>query len=134
MDRTLKILVIDDDEIIRTLAERILQRAGYDVETAESGAAGIEAFSTDPDSFALILIDESMSGMTGQATLSEIRQIRPGFPGLISSGHGMHKSDILPELQENTWLLGKPYQSRLLRETVDSIVRDPSGKKLRRHS
>lgn len=127
MDKLLKILVIDDDEIIRTLAKRILARAGYQVETADSGAAGLKAFSANPDSFALALIDENMSNMTGQETLGKFRKIRPGFPCLLSSGYTIQKSDILPELQENTWVLGKPYKTQQLREAVKLIALTVSG-------
>lgn len=122
MNNILKVLIIDDDEIIRTLATRILMRAGYDVETAESGADGLKAFSAEPDSYAMVLIDENMSGMTGQETLALLRNIRPGLPCLLSSGYTIQKSDILPELQENTWVLGKPYKTHQLREAVKPIV------------
>lgn len=128
MGNSSKILIIDDDEIIRTLAMRILMRAGHDVETADSGAAGLKAFSADPDSYAMVLIDENMSGMNGQETLGKFRNIRPGFPCLLSSGYTIQKSDILPELQENTWVLGKPYKTHQLREAVSLIVLCVSGK------
>ena len=128
MDKLLKILVIDDDEIIRTLATRILVRAEYEVETADSGAAGLKAFSADPDSFALVLIDENMSGMTGQETLGKFRNIRPEFPCLLSSGYTIQKSDIRPELKENTWVLGKPYKTHQLREAVKLIALTVFGK------
>jgi len=122
MIKSQNILITDDDEMIRTLSERILLQEGFQVVTADSGAAGLAAFSVNPGSFALAIIDESMTGMTGQETLSEIRKLRPGFPCVISSGHTLLKSDILPELRGNTHIMGKPYKSSELKKMVKTVI------------
>ncbi len=70
------ILIIDDDEIIRALLVRALERAGYAALTASAGPSGIELFrASNPD---LIVLDIAMPEMTGFEVASTIRTIEAG--------------------------------------------------------
>ncbi len=68
----MNVLFIDDEQMLCTLGERILKKAGYDVITAESGQEGIDAFKADTDSFDLVIIDQSMHGLTGIETIVDL--------------------------------------------------------------
>lgn len=67
-----KILVIDDETNIRDLVSVYLRAAGYEVETAENGAEGLERFRTgSPD---LVVLDLMLPGMDGREVCREIRK------------------------------------------------------------
>ena len=66
-----KILVIDDEEPVRHLLSKVLEKCGYQVVTADGGRAGIvRAFTERPD---LILVDLMMPGMDGKQTIAGIK-------------------------------------------------------------
>lgn len=84
-----RILVVDDEEMIRSVATRILERmGGYATMSAPGGAEAL-ALLADPNvpHIDAVLIDQSMPGMDGAATLAALRTLRPGLPAIVSSGH-----------------------------------------------
>jgi CheY-like chemotaxis protein len=80
------ILVVDDDEGVRTLAARGLESFGYVVLTAENGKRGIEMLRANPEIRAVVL-DLAMPVMSGETTASVIRTLRPDLPLILSSGY-----------------------------------------------
>lgn len=68
-------LVVDDDEVIRDLLSRILDRNGWKAVAAESGRAALE--SLNEQRFDLIFLDLVMPGLTGADTFREIRKVDP---------------------------------------------------------
>lgn len=81
-----RILVIDDEEHIRKLAQRALERHGYQVRMAVHGQQALEIYAATPDAFALVLTDLSMPVMDGLATIRAMRAINPGVRVLTMSG------------------------------------------------
>jgi CheY-like chemotaxis protein len=70
-----RILVVDDDELVRMNLEMVLRMEGYEVRTADSGETAVEvAAQFEPD---VVVLDIAMPGMDGWAALAELR-IRPG--------------------------------------------------------
>jgi CheY-like chemotaxis protein len=70
-NRPLRILVVDDNEVLRALLSQALEYAGYDVIAAESGAAALEVAAGDPPD--LCLVDHFMPGMTGAELIRALR-------------------------------------------------------------
>lgn len=118
----MKILVIDDEEMIRSLAQKILTRAGFEVLTAESGYSGLTLMSEKPHQIDLVLVDLTMDDMPGVETLRRIREIRPGLPCIISSGQTPTPDELPDELNRNVRFLQKPYRAKQLAEMVDQIL------------
>ena len=81
----MRILIIDDEEMIRDLTENILTRAGFDVLTADSGQSGLELFSENFHQIDLVLLDLTMDDIPGMEILKRIREISPHLPCIISS-------------------------------------------------
>ncbi len=81
-----KVLIVDDDPQLRQSFERILQQEGYDVLTASSAEAGIEAVRThNPD---LAIMDFRLPGMTGLEGFKEIQTINAKLPVIIMTAFG----------------------------------------------
>lgn len=87
-----KVLVVDDEKNIRILLEEELKDEGYDVVTADSGAAALEMIRTDkPD---LVTLDIKMPGEDGLSILRKIREIEYDLPVIICSAYSVYKSDF----------------------------------------
>lgn len=118
----MKILVVDDEMMIRSLAEKILSKAGFDVVTADSGDEGVRKLAADPGHIRLVLMDWTMPGMTGLEALKEMRAISNGVPCIISSGHVLEEGAVPEELEPHTYFLEKPYRSHILLDKVSKIL------------
>ena len=69
------ILVVDDDDDVRSALARLLGLAGYTVLTAESGEEGLQTLATHP--VQLVISDQNMPGMTGIEFLKSVRNRHP---------------------------------------------------------
>ena len=78
------ILCVDDEETPRTLRKLILQKQGYQVITAASGAEALEIL--DKISINLVLSDQMMPGMTGTELTKSVKAMRPTMPVILISG------------------------------------------------
>ena len=88
-----KVLVIDDEEILRDRLKQLLQLDDYEVTTAENGPKGIEEFSRiSPD---LVLLDIKMPGMDGIEVLHRLKQLPHSAEVFIMTGHGGLETAIL---------------------------------------
>jgi two-component system response regulator (stage 0 sporulation protein F) len=87
-----KILVVDDEEGIRTLYQEELEDEGFIVEVAKSGEEAIEKLRLfQPD---LITLDIKMPGMGGIETLKQIREQQRNLPIILCSAYGEYKQDF----------------------------------------
>lgn len=113
-----KILLVDDDELVRYSVARVLSSAGYEVIEADNGVAGLRKFKAErPD---LVVTDIVMPEQDGLGLLGELRAIDRSTPILVMSGGGeivgmdyllladkMGASDILAKPFDNAVLLTK---------------------------
>lgn len=117
----MKVLVIDDEETIRTLASKILERAGHSVITAHCGEEGVELIRRNPSMIDAVILDWTMPGLSGLDTLREIRKLSDTIPCVLSSGNLLKSDDFPPEFKPFTYFLQKPYRPQFLTETINSL-------------
>lgn len=80
------ILIVDDEEAIRTSLRSILEDEGYEVATAASGAEALKIYGTDPPD--LMMLDIWMPEMDGLETLRRVKEFAPATQVMMMSGHG----------------------------------------------
>ncbi len=104
------ILIVDDEEQVRTVAADILESLGYRVLQATDGREGVEIFAARGGDIDLVLLDMVMPRMGGLACFREIRAIDPHARVLVTSGFARENS--LEELQAAGIMgfLQKPYR------------------------
>jgi CheY-like chemotaxis protein len=85
--RDRRILVVDDEAVVRLFLSRVLTAAKADIVLCASGAEALEAFRNARDEFSLLLTDQSMPGMSGVGLVREIRKLDTSLPVLIFSGY-----------------------------------------------
>ena len=81
-----KVLVVDDEPVVRYLAAKILSIAGYTPIEAADGRAALDILGQSGDTICLVLLDLTMPGLSGEETYRQIAAIRPTLPVLLSSG------------------------------------------------
>ena len=114
-----RILVIDDDELIRITLHTILQRAGYEVTLATNGQDGLKKFRERPAD--LVILDIIMPEMGGIEALGEFRRDAPEVKIIAISGGVMRsETDYLAAPKElgADHCLAKPFRPRDLLEAV----------------
>ncbi len=80
------VLLIDDDESIVKLGEKILRRAGFEVASHTRGESALDAFRASPDAFDLIITDMMMPDIKGDDLARAIHSKRPTMPIILVSG------------------------------------------------
>ena len=118
----MKILVVDDEQMIRDLAVKILTRDGHNVTTAESGQDGVAAFERAADEIDLVLIDATLSDLSGADAIRQMRSLAPGVPCILSSGHALEEITLPEDLSGQVHFLEKPYRARQLSALVNDIL------------
>jgi PAS domain S-box-containing protein len=122
------ILVAEDDDMVRHLASRILERAGYRVISVKDGAEAVLIFNRQADEIDLLLLDVVMPNLGGREACERMRQIRPDIPVLFASGYSENAVHTNFILNEGITLLQKPFASDSLLRTVRQVLDEARNK------
>jgi putative two-component system response regulator len=116
-----RLLLVDDEPIVRELIEEILREAGYDVVSADSAERAAELI--DDPSLRLVVSDLVMPGLNGLELLGLVRDRRPSMPVVLVTGAGTqaHLTQALAEGAAG--LILKPFTHAELLDAVSTTVR-----------
>lgn len=121
-----KILLLDDEEVIRTTTAKILSLKGYQVVTAEDGEQAVELYREACSSgylFDLVILDLTIpGGIGGKECLEHLKLIDPNVVAIVSSGYS--NDDVMAKYEEYGFsgVLRKPYDVSRLYETVQMVL------------
>ena len=116
-----KVLLVEDEDMVRTVAERALARAGYEVTACANGEEGLAAIS-EGRAFDIVVSDVVMPGMDGPAMVRAIRTQRPAMPVLFMSGYAEEqlRRDIdIPDMH----FIAKPFSVASIGDKVGAVLR-----------
>jgi|GEM_PF-1576686 len=115
------ILLVEDEDVVRALAKRLLVAKGYTVVEANSGARALEV--ADTSNFDLVLTDVVMSGINGRELCEQLRQARPELRCLFMSGYAEDVVVHQGALEPGRRLVQKPFSAveltRAVRRALD---------------
>lgn len=116
-----RILVIDDDEVIRQLFKATLETSNYHVMTAQNGTRALEL--VRKWSFDLVFVDLKMPGIDGAETFRRIRQIDSSVPIVIITGYPI--SELMEQVMEQGpfGIMRKPFGALDIQRSADSFLR-----------
>jgi PAS domain S-box-containing protein len=117
---TLRILLVDDDELIRLSVVPMLTALGHEVETAEGGEEALARLQAGLEAD-LVILDMNMPGLNGAQTLAQLLAIRPGQMVLMATGYS--DDAIAPLLKDcpNVRGLRKPFSLGELRDRLGAM-------------
>jgi DNA-binding response OmpR family regulator len=127
------ILLVEDAEPLRKLAQAFLESNGFRVLSAPNGEAALEIAARHPGAFDLLLTDVVMPGMNGRVLAEQLSMRQPGLKVLFMSGYTDSFIAGHGVLQQGTNLLHKPFTEEILiskvREVLDSAKKALPGLK-----
>ena len=119
---TRAILIVDDEEMVLTLGRIILERKGYRVYVALSGAQAVALCQDSEFQPDCVIVDYTMPAMNGRDTLIAIRMIHPTVPAIISSGYS--DDEIAEEMAgiPVSGMIHKPYRQESLNPALNAAL------------
>ena len=124
------VLLVEDEDAVRRVAERFLRRHGYEVLVASGGAEALEVAARSVRRLDLLFTDVMMPGMNGRELAERLRALQPDLKVLFVSGYsGDYLETQTGELPERTHFLYKPYEpsraAGMIRDILDDRVVEP---------
>jgi CheY-like chemotaxis protein len=119
----LRILCVEDDEIIRQVTVEGLRDAGYDVVEAKDGDEAMNLMRYQHD-IGVVFTDVQMPGLLdGVGLVEKIRQDNPCMPVIVTSGYGLLLTERLSRLKSPMIFLGKPYTLSKVLEKLQEVTK-----------
>ena len=116
-----RILLVEDEDAVRTFSQRALSNKGYEVISAESGENALEVFDALEDKHLdLIITDVVMPGMDGPTLAQRMRQNSPNMKIIFMSGYTEDK--LKDHMGENIFFLPKPFTLKQLAAKVKEVL------------
>jgi two-component system, cell cycle sensor histidine kinase and response regulator CckA len=116
------VLVVDDERVVREVARRLIEIAGFTVLTAASGPEAIELYKFKGSEIDAVLLDMTMPLMSGREVFKELRAIDSAARIILSSGYNEH--EVLPRFLDEDFVdfVEKPYNfAKLYRVVMDAV-------------
>lgn len=118
------VLVVDDEESIRNVSRRTLERYGYHVLTAANGAEAVSVYVAHRDKVAVVITDMAMPIMDGPATIMALRSLDPHLRIIGSSGLGANGNAARAAGAGVKHFVPKPYTVEVLLKTLRAALTD----------
>jgi len=121
---TERVLIVEDEDIVRRLADRLLRNAGYAVTSVTSAQTALELVKAGPSDFDLVLTDVIMPGMSGPDLVAQIRVYAPRMKVLFMSGYADNMIAQHGIIDETIRFIGKPFTAPELTRKVRAVLED----------
>ena len=123
IQRRARVLLVEDEDAVRRLAERLLKEAGHDVVACVDGLAAWEAFEADPIEFDVVVTDVVMPRLSGVGLAARLRAVRPALPVVFVTGYPERSQPPDSEHFRGTHVQ-KPFSRE---ELIDAVGRALAG-------
>lgn len=125
-DAAIRVLVVDDEPMVRRVLVALLARMGAVAESVEGGAEAIDLV-RGGHQFGVILLDLSMPGLSGAETFRELQRIAPHIPVVICSGYAPPDS-FDPDMRSAVaGMIAKPFTPGELQRVLEHVGVLPAG-------
>jgi len=119
-----RVLLVDDENLVLMSVRRALERLGYEVDAVKDGKDALELFCEAPETFDVVITDQTMPKMTGAELAEELLHIRPDIPVILSTGFSETISEQEAKAMGVSELLMKPATTK----DLDAAIRKAIGK------
>lgn len=116
------VLIVDDEDSVRTVATRMLQLSGFEVLVARDGQEGLEQFTAHGDRICIILLDMTMPRLGGEEVLERVRLSKPQMRVILMSGYSRKDASPLIGDGKVTGFLQKPFTFAQLKEQMRVLL------------
>jgi CheY-like chemotaxis protein len=116
------VMVVDDEGLLRRMLRRTMERFGLEVVEAADGVEAIEILNRLGDRVSLVLMDWNMPLLSGEETLSGLRELRPDVPVVVTSGFDSGSLGLQNTGVQIQGFLQKPFRSAGLQTLLKSFL------------
>lgn len=120
-----KILIMDDEDLVRSVAARMLEFLGYQVQAARNGEEALTLYHSHRSAgqpFDAVILDWMVpDGMDGFRTMERLRGLDPDAKGILSSGYPDQDAEARATAGFSD-VIGKPYELKTLRDTLERVL------------
>lgn len=122
LEGTGTVLLVDDDELIVDVGEKLLKLMGYQVLTAENGEEAIEIYKKNKETIEIVILDMSMPGKDGGETYDMLKKINPAVKVLLSSGYNIDGQAAEILARGCSGFIQKPFRVKTLSQKIKEIL------------
>jgi PAS domain S-box-containing protein len=122
------VLLVEDQDMVRKMAESMLKRMGHEVLAASGGAEAVKLFEENQDQICCVITDLTMPGMDGWETLTAVRKIRPQIAVILASGHDEAHALGRDYTEQPNVFLHKPYSMSDFKSAIDKALKKAVSK------
>jgi CheY-like chemotaxis protein len=123
-----RILFVDDEPALAFAGQKMLEKLGYEVVTGTDSREALQLFMEQPDSFDLVITDQTMPHLTGEMLARELLKVREELPIILCSGNVLNDNPAISLAKARAIgireFINKPYErsemSQLIRRTLDN--------------
>lgn len=115
------ILLVDDEVAVRSIARRMLERAGHRVREAADGNEALEVVARGEEPVDVLVTDMVMPGLHGLDLIAQVRRLRPALPIVCITGFAGEGLDLQNCDPADTAILPKPFSAETLAQTVAGV-------------
>jgi DNA-binding response OmpR family regulator len=126
MNKTIKLLVIDDSHEILAALDKYFKKKKFEVVTAADGLEGIKLLKAEPNGFDLVITDLVMPYVSGVGVISILKKEFPGTPVVAITGWGEHPEALAIEANADL-VLEKPFDLVELEQSIAALLNRKGG-------
>jgi two-component system cell cycle sensor histidine kinase/response regulator CckA len=116
-----KILLVDDEEVIRQVGKRMLEKGGYGVLLASNGKEALNIYQKRQKDIDLVILDLIMPEMGGKETFKRLREMDNNLKVIFTSGYGPYNQHDLKQFG-NAIFIQKPFQTEVLLQSIRKML------------
>ncbi|MBE2249214.1 MAG: response regulator [Myxococcus sp.] len=113
-----RVLLVDDEALLRRSCNRLLKSMGCTVDEAETGRVALDLVRANPDAYDVVLMDLTMPDMDGVEASRQLGTLAPALPIIVSSGYAA--TDIVEK--GRVFSLTKPYTGAALEAALREAI------------
>jgi len=122
-----RILLCEDEDMVRNLIARLLSRHGYQVQLAATAEDALALFTSSPEPFDLVFTDVVLPGRSGFDLVTELKSLAPNLKVLMASGYTDDRTRWSQIKQQGWRYLQKPVSSQTMLRTLDEMFNGPAN-------
>lgn len=115
-----RVLFIDDEELLVSVGRQILEGSGFTVLACTSAHKALETFCAAPTEFDVVVCDQMMPQMRGDAVVAQMRSLRPDLPVILCSG--IMQDGASTSQDSSVHFLSKPFSWDELCEKITTLT------------
>jgi two-component system cell cycle sensor histidine kinase/response regulator CckA len=121
------VLLVEDEEAVRSFAARALRMRGYNVLEASGGEEALEIVKSEGDKIDLVITDVVMPNMDGPTMVKHIKELKPELRVIFMSGYAEEAFRRSDQTSENIHFLPKPFGLKQLAAKVKEVLAGPAN-------